>query len=395
MTAPSGTPVGPVVYQVTVNGVLQSLSILDVELTQCWGQHDIFTLRIEYNRAYPMATVTPWADNAMVSIVWGRRPAVLNTWYGYVNHHTISTNADSGTHNLQVTYTCIGMSKPMNSDNTVSWGSVTPTYIAKAIAINHSLRAVVTSTNWQLTSEIQAAESDFQFMQRIAQKTGYRFWVSNGTLYLTDPAIVLAGSSNQGVPIYSCDKQLNKQDTLRDFSKMQGDNLPGSATTTRVVYGIDQATGNLIQVAATGATTSGITQINTQRVARSTGEAANIARAWQNISQFWIGAKAQLFGSQALYPGKVVYLQGAGLPADCVGYWIVSSATHTMKSGGTTYYVNDKYMTECQLLRNSSGTTPSLTGLNVISPEFVACVNSNGTWVSTNQSVIVDGTQNV
>jgi phage protein D len=307
----------------------------------------------------------------------------------------MSSNADSGTHNLQYTYTCIGMSKPMNSDNTVAWGSVTPTYIAKTIAANHGLRCVVTSTNWQLTSEVQAAESDFQFLSRVAQKTGYRFWVSNGTLYLTNPSVILSGASSQGVPVYTMDKLLISQDTLRDFKKMQGDNLPGATTATRVVYGLDQSTSQLIAATATGPASSGVVQINTQRVARSVGEAQNIAQAWQNTSQFWIGAEAQLFGNNALYPGKVIYLQGQAMPADSAGYWIVASATHTMKSGGTTYYVNDKYVTQCQLLRNTTGSLPSIAGINVISPEFIPCVNASGTWVGSNQAVIVDGTQTV
>ena len=190
-----------------------------------------------------MATITPWADNAPVQITWGRQPQTIMTWYGYVNHHKMATIADSGTHNLQYTYYCIGTSKPMNTVASKAWGSVTPTYIAQQMAAKYSLRCVVTSTTWVLTNEVQANETDFQYMNRVASKTGYRFWVSGGTMYFIDPAVVLVATSTQLVPNYFMYKRLDWQDTIRDFQKYQGDNLPGSQVATRNLYGIDPLTG--------------------------------------------------------------------------------------------------------------------------------------------------------
>lgn len=385
------TPVGPVIYQVLVNGVLVTDFILDVKLDESWGSHDIFTLRIEYQRASNMNTIVPWADNAPVQIVWGRRPDPLNNWYGYVNHKKLSSNADSGTHNLQYTYYCIGMSKPMNTDVTKVWGNVTPTYIAKTIALKYSLRCVVTSTAWVLSSEVQAAESDFCFLNRIADKTGYRFWVSNGTLYFINPAVVLIGAGQQVIPTYTQDKLLDQQDTIRNFDAYQGDNLPGSATTARSIYGIDPTSGQVFQAGTSTPGASSIQQVNTARVATSYGEGQRIVDAWQGLSQFWVGASAELFGSTVLYPGKVVLLTGQALPGGNAGYWIVGAATHLLKMSGVQYPVADKYVTQVQLLRNTSSTVPSFTGTTRISPEFVPCVNRNGVWTSSNLSVIYDG----
>ena len=192
--------VGPVVYAVYVNGLPIPDLPLDVWLEQTWGRHDVFAVRIEYNRGYPMSTITPWPDNALVQIVWGRRPAALQNWYGYVSHHELAGNADSGTHNLQYTYYLAGTSKPMNTEASRVWGNVTPTYVAKQMALKYHLRSVLTSTDWVLSGETQANMSDFAYMNYIAGKTGYRFWVSGGTLYLTDPAVILAGTTSQGVP---------------------------------------------------------------------------------------------------------------------------------------------------------------------------------------------------
>lgn len=384
-------PVGPVVYQIFVNGLAIPDLANNVTVEQVWGQHDMVSIRIEYNQGRNMSSIVQWPTNALIQMVWGRRPNALQTWYGYLNHSTQSGNADSGTHNLQYTYTCIGTSKPMNSESSRVWGNVTPTYIAKQMALRYHLRAVLTSTTQVLTNETQANMSDFAYMNYIAQKTGFRFWVSGGTLYFVDPAVTLSGASSQGVPGYRQDKNvLQNQDTMRDFKVMQGDNLPGSAVANRQIFGIDQTSGNLFSL-STG-TSSGITQNNTNRVAQSLSEAGGILQAWQGLSQFYIGATAELFGYSLIYPGKLVYLDGAALPGGNIGYWLVASATHKLSQGFNADPTNDKYATEVVLLRNSSATVPKVSGASVITPEFVACQPGNGgVWYSNSLQVIYDG----
>lgn len=392
MTTPSpiGTAVGPVVYQVYVNGVPVVLPqfILDAELNQTWGAHDVFVFRIEYNRAFPMNTIKPWPDNATIMVAWGRKPQALNLWYGYVNHHKISGNADSGTHNLQYTYFCIGTSKPMNSVNNQFWGSVTPTYIAKQIAQQHHLRCVVTTTSWVLQSEVQANESDFQFMNRLAAKTGFRFWVSGGTLYFVDPSVVLVGAGQTTVPTFRMDKRLDWQDTMRDFKKLQGDNLPGAPVATRTVWGIDTASGQVIQASAG---TGSLQQTSTVRVATNLGDAQRHVQAWQDLSQWWVAATAELFGNVTLYPGKVVGITGNAVATPDKGLWILSSARHLMKASGTGIPTNDKFVTQVGLTRNATGPQPTIKGATRISPEFVECTSSGGVWYSTDISIINDG----
>lgn len=379
--------VGPVIYQVKVNGVIAREWVLDFELNQTWGHHDVMVLRVEYNRAFPMNTIKPWPDNATIEVQWGRKPAALNTWYGYVNHHKLSGVSDSGTHNLQYTYFCIGTSKPMNTVDNQFWGTVTPTYIAKQIALQHKLRCVVTNTSWVLQSEVQANESDFQFMNRIANKTGFRFWVGGGTLYFIDPATVLAGST-LAVPVYRMDKRLDWQDTMRDFRKFQGDNLPGAPVAQRSVWGVDINTGKVFEAKAGNGS---IKQHSTVRVATSLGDGQRHVNAWQDLSQWWQAAEAELFGNVLIYPGKVVSLAGTAVPQQDQGLWIVGSAKHLLKMSGVGNPSNDKYISQVTLVRNASGPAPTIKGAKKISPEFVKCVLSGGVWQSTNISVITDG----
>lgn len=383
--------VGPVVYQVYVNGMSILDRPLNASLKQAWGSHDIFSIRIEYNRGYPMNTIMPWPDEAPVSVVWGRRPDKLQTWYGYVNHYELASNADSGTHNLQITYYLIGTSLPMNTASSRIWGNVSPTYIAKRIALKYRLRCVLTQTNWVLDNETQASMSDFAYMNYLADKTGYRFWVSGGTLYFIDPAVIMAGTSQQAVPIYRQDKLLTQQDTIRDFRVLRGVNLPGAVVAERQVFGIDRTSGHLFG-SSTGS--GSITKVNTSRAVSSWNEATQINLAWARLNQFWICAYAELFGNNLIYPGKVVYLDGTALPGGNTGYWIVNQSRHILLNSWSGLATNDKYVTQVTLLRNTDGIIPDIKDTSIVSPEFIPCAVSDGIWYSTSMQVTYNGAIN-
>lgn len=389
--ASSLTPVPPVVYAVSVNGSPVTDVILNVSLEMCWGSHDIAAMRIEYNRGEDMSSVVTWPSDSLITMTWGQSAGALMTWYGYMNHYEMKSNADSGSHNLQLTYYCIGTSYPMNNQNSYQWGNVTGTYVAKVMAKRYGFRAVVTSGSPVLNGLQQANMSDFQFMNYLAQKTGYRFWCSNGTLYFVDPAIYFMGGYNQNVSTFQQDKSQIQQDTMRDFTVLQGNNLPGATVANRVVYGIDGATGNLISNSTGG---SGPTIVNTSRSVTSLGEGQQVINAWTGLSQFWIGASAEFFGDQGIYPGKIVYLDGNALPAGNIGYWVVSRAKHLLLMSGTPLTVLDKYATQVDILRNSGGPTPNYKSVVTVSPEIVTCINNKGVWNAAQQTVIVDGITN-
>lgn len=384
-------PVGPVVYSILVNGNAISEFPLDIELRQCWGQHELFFVRIEYPRQYTgIPKLKLWPDNAPVQIVWGRRPDNIQTWYGYVNHHKVDSNADSGSKATQITYICIGTSKPMNTDKTRTWGEVSPTYIARKIFGEYGLRSVLTSTDWILPHEVQSAESDFKFLNRIADKVGFRVFISGGTGYFIDPSVVLQGTSHAGVPAFYLDKRYTKVDTIRDFCMVRGDNIPGSVVANRHIYGLDPGSGTFYKVTADSNQTASIDYVLRDWPSVSQDQAKRLVQAWQNRSQFFMSASAELFGSSFIYPGKIVYLSGQQLPAEAAGYWMVGSAEHVAKSSGTVKTTSDKYVTRVDLLRNSDTYIPDF-NMTKISPEFVNCKLFDGKWISTDASVLYDG----
>lgn len=389
-------PVGPVIYAITVNGVDVKDYPLDTELIQEWGQHDLFLIRIEIPRNYIAANLKMWDVNAPVQIIFGRRPSDIQTWYGYVNHRNIKENADSGSKALQLMYVCIGTSKPMNTDKNRAWGQVTPTFIARSIAAQYGFRCVLTKTNWVLPYETQSNESDFNYLNRLAKKVGYRFWVSGSTMYFIDPAAIIQGANRTDVPVFNMDKLFTQLDTIREFSMNEGDNIPGSVIANRSIYGLDQNSGNVVKVFANNNTqTSNIESTLSQDYVPSINQAQNLVNAWQSLSQFWVSASAELYGKTFIYPGKTVYLSGKQMPQHSQGYWLVTSADHVLKKSGSTLSTADKYITRVGLIKNSVNVFPDIKNINSVLPEYVPCKIQQGQWISVNQTVIYDGVQSV
>lgn len=383
---------GPVVFSVKVNGQVCRDSPADFELRQSWGNHDLFFLRIVVPPGHPLKSqLTAWPDGSAVEIVWGRQPESVTTWYGYVNHHENSTKEDSGLHTNQITYTVIGTSKVLNGHKNRTWKNVSAAGIAQAIARENGFRVVVTQSTWVL-NEIQANESDFQFLNRIANKVGLRFWVSGGTLYMIDPLVLLSGVSMYFLPHYTLDNQAGKVDFAQDFKVTQG-NLPGSVQMNRKVYGVD--VGGVYSATADGDTFQDDT-IEVYRHISSRQEAKNIVNAKKAFSQFWIQATVEVMGYSVLYPGKVINITGQALTNTTSGDWIVTGATHVLKPTGLIPS-DDTYVTRLELVRNTKATAvkPYIKSVQKVVPEFVTCLlrghTPNQQWFATNMNTIIEG----
>ena len=384
--------VPPVLYALEVSGVPVSDWPKDVELRQAWGQHDLFFLRIMVGKLRPYKRLlTAWPDNAPIKITYGRGQGNTSVWYGYINHHELSSQDDSNIDTIQITYVCIGTSKPMNTEVHRAWPSTTPTIVAQTLARKYKLRCVVTSTNFKLPFEMQN-ESDFSFLNRIAAKVGFNFWVSGGTMYFIDPAVCLSGLSAKFVPQYRIDKIPIQKDNAKNFRRIKGDNLPGAIISSRQVYGVDQSTGRPFMAQADTSQSPDITSFNSVRHVTSYEQGKQIINAEQSLNQFWIFATVEVFGYTPLYPGKAINLQGYALPDGASGYWIVQNVQHVLAPSGTSDPTMDFYATRLSIMTNATGGIPKLKGVSQVNPEQVSCILvDHKTWQSSNFSVITDG----
>jgi phage protein D len=382
--------VGPVLYQVWVNEMPYSNTprILDAELDMCFGEHDLFYLRIELPRGVPVSQISIWPADTPIRVQWGRTPD-LNMWYGYVNHYEISSLADSGTKAQQIEYVCIGTSSVLNPDSSRLWTNVSPTYIAKQIATENKFRAVVSPISWNVTAETQT-NSNFDFLNYIANKYGLRFWCSNGSLYMVQPNIQLTDNITTSPPVYYANKLYGQQDTVRDFKTLTGNNIPGSVVANRALFGIDLVTGQPFSAVATpGAGSTSRVIIKQDTSVTSYYDAQQRINASAALSQFSTQAIAQVFGSTSLYPGKILTLAGSALPGTMAGNWLITCTKHKLLTSYSTNAAKDIFVTDVTLVRNTP-TGVNLVNVQPIRPEFPACSLSKGQWSCFQPNVITE-----
>jgi phage protein D len=321
-------------------------------------------------------------------VQWGRLPDV-NTWYGYVNHHEVSSNADSGSNVVQITYVCLGTSAVLNADETLKWEQVSPTYIAKSIAASSGFRSVTSPNGQSVSYEVQVGESAFNFLCRMANKYGFRFWCSGGTLYMISPVVALKGSGSSAIPVFTTNKSLVVVDTCRNFQYMKGKNLPGSVQANRAIFGIDKSSGQLFTATTQPAQSTARVAITKTYATQSYADAKSRINAQTALAQFWIGATAQLYGTTELYPGKLIQLTGQALPDNAAGYWLVAKTTHNLSKALSGASAMDRYLVDVTLLSNTEPTSLTLSNSQPVSPEFVSMqLNQSGNWIATNLGAI-------
>lgn len=383
---------GSTVTNVWVNGGIykQQPPIVDVQLHQSFNAHDMVYTRIEYPNSYAgsLSNLSLWQDDTPVALQWGRYPDT-NVWYGYVNHKEINSISDSGTGAFQVTYAMIGTSSVLNPSVMKGWTNTSPTNMLASIASKNGFRAVTTPVGPNITYEAQSG-SDFQHLGEMANKWGYRFWASGGSMYMISPTSALQGAGAGVIPQFQQNKIPNLLDTCRNFKYSKGKNLPGSVQSTRTVFGIDASSGTPFSATAVPAGgANGRVTITSSYATQNYGDAQNRMNAWSNLSQFWIGATAQFYGTTNLYPGKLVLIQGSALPENAGGYWLVSQVKHSISNdlkAGQPWVSN--FTSDVVLLRNLENTDVKVSGFSTVNPEFNQMKLVGGQWKATSAPLV-------
>lgn len=375
-----------VVYSLTVNGYTVTQHVVDVEVREGYGLHDIVILSLQV----PSGLSTPnnistWDQNSAISMLYGTSGTKPAMWYGYVNHSEFVTEG-SGGGILMVRYILIGTSKVLNDDQTRSWKNVSPSYIARKLAAEHGMRAVVNAYPQKTTYDAQAGESDFEFLNRMADKIGWKFRVSGGTLYFQSPNILFYGSSSNAVPGFNMDRNGYTTDTVVNFKLLKGDNIPGSVNGQQQVNALDAKSGK----ALTAKSGTGTTIIDRQYTSSSQAQANNVLSGKVNNNKYWLNASATLYGNQAVHPGTLINLGGNAMIDGYSGLWLVTCVRHYM-SAAVNGKGPDVYTMDVEIMRNTA-TDVTFDKTQQINPEFVTChLDPNNLWISDSMVAIIDG----
>lgn len=317
-----------------------------VDIYQAEGAHQVVELTVmtTYNPAFPAQSWrTPagavWAENTPVHLRWGWYADDSADWYGYVASSRVEaseTDARYG-HAVQVpvVYTLTGASMPMQTRRNRSWGSTTASAAARQIAREYNLQPRVDTTSYVWQQSTQAC-SDWQYLSDLADRSGYRLYPDNTSLWFVDRGTVMQAPDGTW-PVFWQRKSPGTIDSLREFSAVVGDTDPAGGLRARYETTAFNRTSNVLTESAFtpdrttlqgGSVNPLLTTQYSKRPADSYAQAQRLLGA--EASWLWVEARAVTNGDPRLRPGALVELRGAGIGDSSQGMWMVRSAVHRL-----------------------------------------------------------------
>lgn len=366
-------------YRTAFEGGYDVGEVKRIEIREGFGKHQIALL--DFNIPAGNYTNLP-PERTPMALRWGTSPVEQRTFYGYVNHHEyVDTNQASG---MLLRFYCIGTSLPMNGPNPTSWKDVTASYIARSVAERHGLRAVVTNSKEIMPYWAPGQDSDFTMMNRLAEESGYRFWVDGATLFFTDPEVLLTSPKRGLTSTYRQDRSLD--DRLLQVHAITGSLAPvASAPSIQQVFGID-FNGNLIRSSSTQALTDrglpspgGSTVLD--RNVSSLGKAMRLNEQ-AAVGGTWSSIQAVTLGDAKALVGSLINLDGNALNQSYHGVWMAQELIHVIFPNTAGAMV---YHTQIELIRNQKSQTLFSTTSTIKDAlsEVSAVLRGGKTWESS------------
>lgn len=310
-------------------------------LYQAEGAHQVAEATV-MTSVYPgqRADAATWPDETPVRLRYGWWSDDSEPWFGYVASSRIEASENDDKYgyavSVPVTYTLVGASMPLQTQQTRAWQDVTPSYIARTIAARYALEPHVEVSKLRLDQRMQAT-SDWQFLGDLADRVGYRLYLDKAQLWFVDRRTPMP--SNDGtVPQFWSRKQPGVIDTLRQFQSTVGETDPAGGLRARnTTVGFNRASGRLSPAVYSQPRTDSLGRSRdpmlsrqyTERPAQSYRDASGLLES--ETDWLWVHARGITNGDPRLKPGALVDLRGGAIGTANAGMWMVRGATHRVE----------------------------------------------------------------
>lgn len=333
---------------VSLQGGGLSVSPMDVSIRQETGKHTIALVTAVADTIKPVSQRLTLPEGTPVTLTWGISPDKTMTWYGYVHHpESISVPGVVPT----VRYVLTGTSAVLNDQTSRTWRNASGSYVARQIATAAGFSVYSHKTPGGATFLAQASESDFTFLNGLADQYGFTLWADCDRLLFLNNRVLLASPASASMPAARMDKQPGQPDSLLSFAETKGPTVPGSGqVVNRTAYGLNRKTGQLVKATKT----TGLVQtprqlIDSNQPISSYADAVSLLTASAANNDQWITADAEMLGDNRLQPGGLVWLEGVAIPAESQGVWLVLRAEHLLS------VMDGTYTTRLRVTRNAAG----------------------------------------
>lgn len=315
----------------TLAGAPLQQQIIRTSLQKGFGKHSLCEVDVAYGRALSSsATRTNLVPEWTAATLDLSNGGLSERWFGYVHDtRVVSDNRNLPGVGSLIRYTLLGTSLPMNTERARSWRNTTDSGVVRAIGAQHRMRTVIQKTPEILPYIAQSGTSDWAVLKDRAARNGFRIYVDGSTLLFADPTLLLTGTRMTQIQTYRQDALGGRPDTLVKWDAKSGSGI--SKAGQHVTYGLDTRTKKVLTGSATNDLLPGVpTLVRIDSTTRAAGamQANQSATANALRSRAWTQATATVSGTPGLEPGDVVDIEGANVPEDQQGLWLVTDVSH-------------------------------------------------------------------
>lgn len=275
---------------------------------------------------------------------WGEVPQRSERFYGYINHE----EDDFAPDDEKMKVVCVGATFPCKQERTRAWSDTTLQRIVQEIARDHRFDSFVLGTD-RVSSVVQQAETDWEFLARIAQERGKTFFARNTCLYVGARGDFFSRNlMHSPTFVYG--------NTLHQFEPRSGESLPDGGRRHTQVYGIGPD-GDLFRVSEDKNNREMMGRREPLFEETKTVAVATREEAKQRIDGdgFVHRAHATTAGDAKVRPGKVISLRGVASRHE--GFWYVLGAEHRL---GPDDYTMELELARPEIVDQSRGLAPGL-----------------------------------
>lgn len=319
-----------------------SMPANEMTLTQEINTHDILTLKFS---DFGLLMLKGLKTESPVIVNWRTSNGVKGTFFGGVysiqRTHAIQASKESE-------IICLGLTFKMKDSKSGVWTNKTVDDVVKVIAKRNGLKAIVSGHPARYSQITQQGESDWEFLQRLADMSGYTIAVKEKTILFRTIDEVVSDSIG-GMPILFQEQSFMppfsslEEQTLDRITPLYGDYLENpdfSNNSFKITRGVDpikalsftstESPKNKQQVRTTKSDPIFNQYLNA--VANTKEFSQSIAKAKAAKARFNLPANFQSQGDPRISPNSLVEVQGVLDDAD--GYWLVHKVTHYLNVNG-------------------------------------------------------------
>ena len=320
-----------------------SMPANEFTLEQKVDTHDILTLKFS---DFSLFMLKGLKTESPVIVNWRTSNGINGRFFGVV-YGVQRTHAVQASKETEII--CLGLTFLMKDSKSGVWINKTIDDVVKVIAKRNGLKSIVSGHPARYSQITQQGESDWEFLQRLAEMSGYTIAVKDKTIFFRTIDEIVSESIG-GMPILFQEQTFMpafsslEEQTLDRITPLYGDylespDLPNNSI--KITRGVDpikaitftstESPKNKQQVRKTKSDPI-FNQELTNVVVNTKEFSQSVAKAKAAKARFNMPADFQSQGDPRITPNSLVEVQGILDDAD--GYWLVHKVTHYLNVNG-------------------------------------------------------------